>query len=394
MSFLGSAKKNAPCVIFIDEIDTIGGRRQNTYNRGHMTLNELLTQLDGFNQDTGIMVVAATNLPQVLDKALTRTGRFDRRVEVIIPDKKARRDMLSHYLQGRAAKDVNIDLLAESTTGFTGSDIFNLVNYGAIEATKRNLSKITMEILENSKEAVVMGPERKSLFMSEWLKRQTAYHESGHALVALHTPHAEEIVKATMVPRGPALGYVSFARGEELLLTKAQMLSRMDTSFGGRIAEEIIFGDGQVTGGAGSDLETATRIATEMVTRCGMSEKVGFLSVPPDEIKNLSPEVQSLIENEVRDLLQKSYERAKEVLTTNKDQLHSLSFALLKYETLSKSEIELVCNGVDIEQLKKQQKEETEELRRKEEEYKVPPSHPVPQSLPVPQRPLIPAKEE
>lgn len=367
------AKEHSPCIIFIDEIDAIGGRRDVVENRAKMTLNQLLVELDGFSQEThrGIIVIGATNLEATLDKALTRPGRFDRQVSVELPSVKARKEIFEEYIQDHAAPDVDTESLAKSTAGFSGADIFNVVNSAKIEATKLNLSRIPMRLFEIAKETVSMGPEKKSLIISDWAKKLTAYHESGHALMALYTPQAHEIVKATLIPRGHALGYVQYLPKDEIMRTKAELESRIDIAMGGRVAEEIIFGTKNVTGGAASDFEAATRTATMMVTKCGMSEKVGHISFDPEDLKNASTQTRALVESEIQSILEKSYKRAVSTLTQHEDELHKLASALLEFETLSKEEIMMVIHGQNLRFHKEQQKKLEEQQRINEKKYEV-----------------------
>jgi len=365
------AKQVAPCVVFIDEIDAIGGRRDSPDARYHkMTLNQLLVELDGFEQHSGIIVVAATNIPDTLDPAITRPGRFDRQVMIPLPDVKARKDILGLYLAGRAAADVNYESLAKGTTGFSGAEIFNMVNIAAIDATKRNLTKIPMHLVEAAKDHVMMGPERRAMVISPETKNLTAYHESGHAIVGLYAPGENEIVKATLVPRGSALGMVSWQPKDELLPTKEAYLARIDTAMGGRVAEELVFGPNKVTPGAGSDFQQATNIARAMVMQYGMSDRLGKMAFSDSDIRynRISPETQRAIEDEVRDILDKSYARAKAVLTQHRRELQLLALALLEHETLSLDEIKMVIAGTDIKPHFERKKEDQLQLLVKDEE--------------------------
>jgi len=370
------AKQMAPCVIFLDEIDAIGGRRDSPEARYHkMTLNQLLVELDGFEQHTGVIVVAATNLPDILDPAITRPGRFDRTVTIPLPDVKARKDILKLYLDGRAAPDVNVESLAKSTTGFSGAEIFNMVNIAAIDATKKNFNKIPMHMIESAKDHVMMGPERKSMVITPETKKLTAFHESGHAIVGLYSTGENEIVKATLVPRGAALGMVAWQPKDELLPTKEAYLARIDTAMGGRVAEEIIFGAEKVTPGAGSDFQQATNIARSMVMQFGMGEKLGKMAFSETDIKynRISPETQYLIEHEVRDILEKSYNRAKVIISKHRHELDLLANALLEHETLSLEEIKMVITGKDVRAfIEKKKLEEMELIAREEELYSLP----------------------
>jgi len=365
------AKSMAPCVVFIDEIDAIGGRRDSPDNRYHkMTLNQLLVELDGFEQHTGIVVVAATNIPDTLDPAITRPGRFDRKVVVAPPDIKARKELFEMYLRGRSAKDVDMDILAKATPSLSGADINSLVNIAAIEATKRNLTKIPMSMLRSAMDHISMGPARKSLVMSAESKRLTAYHEAGHALVGIYTPGQLEIEKATILPRGQAAGFVSWLPKDEDLHTKEDMLARMDTCMGGRVAEELIFGPNKITPGAGSDLQQATHTARAMVTQLGMGERIGKLAFSQEEVVHhlISPETARVLEAEVSDMLESSYARAKAILTDHNKELDLLAKALLEHETLTLEEIKLVINGQDIKTHMSHKKAREQELIAKEDE--------------------------
>jgi ATP-dependent metalloprotease len=366
------AKQMAPCVIFLDEIDAIGGKRDSPDARYHkMTLNQLLVELDGFEQHTGVIVVAATNLPDVLDPAITRPGRFDRTVMIDLPDVKARKDIIKLYLGGRAAPDVNVESLAKSTTGFSGAELFNMVNIAAIEATKKNLTKIPMYMVESAKDHVMMGPERKAMVITPNTKKLTAFHEAGHALVGLYSPSGEnEIVKATLVPRGHALGMVAWQPKEELLSSKEAYLARLDTAMGGRVAEELVYGPDKVTPGAGSDFQQATNIARAMVTQFGMSEKLGKMAFSDIDIKynRMSESTQRLIEEEVREILEKSYNRAKTTLSKHRHELDLLAGALLEYETLSLEEIKMVIEGKDLKSFMQKKRQDEINLIVKEEE--------------------------
>lgn len=359
-----AAKKRAPCIIFIDELDAVGGRRDDAYNRSKMTLNQLLVEMDGFTPSDGVILIGATNFAESLDPALVRAGRFDRKVMVELPDKRARKDILKLYSKDRFSQDVNYDVLAGSTPGFSGADLENMVNWAAIEASKRRLTTISMHLLEEALLNVAMGRERKSLIMDDHTKRLCAYHEAGHALVALHTNGAFRIRKATLTPRGQALGMVSFLPDDNALLTtRRQLIARMDTAMGGRAAEELIFGNDDITQGASNDIDQATQIAKNMVTKLGMSSKVGPVYIKDQEKKLMSPETNHAIESEVRTLLEESYARAATVLRENQSQLHKLAQALLKYETLNVDEIERVIRGDPLIEKEFEMKAERERAR-------------------------------
>jgi ATP-dependent metalloprotease len=340
-----------------------------------MTLNQLLVELDGFEQTTGIIVVAATNIPETLDKAITRPGRFDRKVLVDALDVKARKDMFDLYLKDRAASDVNIEDLAKSTQGFTGADISNMVNVAAIEATKRNLTKIPMSLIRSALDTVSMGPARKSLAMAPEIKKLTAYHEAGHALVGLYSPGGNEIIKATLVPRGHALGMVAWQPKDELLNTKQDFISQIDMCMGGRVAEELIFGPDKITPGAGSDLQHASKLARSMVLSLGMGERLGLQSFA--DAKSVSPDTARVAEQEVQDILQSAYNRAKIILTEHQKEHHALANALLEHETLTLDEIKMVISGKDLKSHFRNKKQEEQALRAKEDElYGALPSFP------------------
>lgn len=339
-SLFQAAKKKAPCIIFIDEIDAIGSTRKQWEGHTKKTLHQLLVEMDGFEQNEGIILMAATNLPDILDPALTRPGRFDRHIVVPNPDVRGRQDILELYLQDKpVAEDVDIKAIARGTPGFNGADLANLVNIAAIKAAVEGAEKLTAAQLEFAKDRILMGTERKTMFISEESKKLTAYHESGHAIVALNTEGAHPIHKATIIPRGSALGMVTqLPSNDETSVSKKQLLARLDVCMGGRVAEELIFGQDHVTTGASSDLNTATELAQYMVTSCGMSDEIG-----PVHIKERpGSEMQSRIDAEVVKLLRQAYDRVKALLKKHEKPLHALANALLEYETLSSEEIKRI----------------------------------------------------
>ncbi|KAE9616246.1 putative ATPase, AAA-type, core, peptidase, FtsH [Lupinus albus] len=336
-SLFQAAKKKAPCIIFIDEIDAVGSTRKQWEGHTKKTLHQLLVEMDGFEQNEGIILMAATNLPDILDPALTRPGRFDRHIVVPNPDVRGRQEILELYLQDKPmADDVDITAIARGTPGFNGADLANLVNIAAIKAAVEGADKLTAAQLEFAKDRIVMGTERKTMFISEDSKKLTAYHESGHAIVALNTEGAHPIHKATIMPRGSALGMVTqLPSSDETSISKKQLLARLDVCMGGRVAEELIFGQDYVTTGASSDLSTATELAQYMVSNCGMSDAIG-----PVHIKDRpSSEMQSRIDAEVVRLLRDAYDRVKALLKKHEKALHVLANALLEYETLNAEEI-------------------------------------------------------
>uniref|UniRef100_A0A8C7GE27 ATP-dependent zinc metalloprotease YME1L1 n=1 Tax=Oncorhynchus kisutch TaxID=8019 RepID=A0A8C7GE27_ONCKI len=344
------AKANAPCVIFIDELDSVGGKRiespMHPYSR--QTINQLLAEMDGFKPNEGVIVIGATNFAEALDNALIRPGRFDMQVTVPRPDVKGRTEILNWYLQKiKVDPNVNAEIIARGTVGFTGAELENLVNQAALKAAVDGLDLVTMKELEFSKDKILMGPERKSVEIDKKNKQITAYHESGHAIVAYYTKDAMPINKATIMPRGPTLGHVSMLpENDQWSETRAQLLAQMDVSMGGRVAEELIFGDDYITTGASSDFDGATKIAKMMVTRFGMSDKLGVMTYA--DLTKQSPETQAAIEKEVRVLLKDSYERAKNLLKTYSDEHKTLAEALLTYETLDAKEIKLVLEGKSL----------------------------------------------
>ncbi|XVF50954.1 hypothetical protein PTKIN_Ptkin04bG0145100 [Pterospermum kingtungense] len=359
-SLFQAAKKKAPCIIFIDEIDAVGSTRKQWEGHTKKTLHQLLVEMDGFEQNEGIILMAATNLPDILDPALTRPGRFDRHIVVPNPDVRGRQEILELYLQDKPmSDDVDIKVIARGTPGFNGADLANLVNIAAIKAAVEGADKLTAAQLEYAKDRILMGTERKTMFLSEESKKLTAYHESGHAIVAFNTEGAHPIHKATIMPRGSALGMVTqLPSSDETSISKKQLLARLDVCMGGRVAEELIFGQDHVTTGASSDLHTATELAQYMVSNCGMSDAIG-----PVHIKERpSSEMQSRIDAEVVKLLREAYDRVKALLKKHEKALHALANALLEYETLSAEDIKRILLPYREGRLPEQEQQEEGEL--------------------------------
>uniref|UniRef100_A0A8C1WRI4 ATP-dependent zinc metalloprotease YME1L1 n=1 Tax=Cyprinus carpio TaxID=7962 RepID=A0A8C1WRI4_CYPCA len=344
------AKANAPCVIFIDELDSVGGKRiespMHPYSR--QTINQLLAEMDGFKPNEGVIIIGATNFPEALDNALIRPGRFDMQVTVPMPDVKGRTEILKWYLKKiKVDSAVEAEVIARGTVGFSGAELENLVNQAALKAAVDGKDMVTMKELEFAKDKILMGPERRSAEIDKKNKEITAYHESGHAIIAYYTKDAMPINKATIMPRGPTLGHVSMLpENDRWSETRSQLLAQMDVSMGGRVAEELIFGSENITTGASSDFDSATKIARMMVTRFGMSEKLGVMTYA--DLTKQSPETQAAIEHEVRILLRDSYERAKALLKSRSKEHKNLAEALLRYETLDAKEIQLVLEGKTI----------------------------------------------
>lgn len=355
------AKKNAPCIIFVDEIDAVGRSRGVGLGGGNdereQTLNQLLVEMDGFEANEGIIIIAATNRVDVLDPALTRPGRFDRQIQVPLPDFIGREKILKvHARKVPLSPDVDLKVAARGTPGFSGADLANLVNEAALLAARRSKRIVTKSEFEDARDKILMGAERRTLSMTEEEKSLTAYHEGGHALVSLNMPGTEPIHKATIIPRGRALGMVqSLPERDQISQTYQQMTSMLAMAMGGRVAEEIVFGEDKVTSGAASDIQQATRVARAMITQLGFSKSLGTvayadLSNDPYSFakpKTISEETQQIIDAEVRRLVQEGYDTAKKILTTKREQLNTLAEALLEFETLSGEEIRnLLENGV------------------------------------------------
>ncbi len=358
------AKKHAPCIVFIDEIDAVGRHRGAGLGGGHdereQTLNQLLVEMDGFEGNEGVIVMAATNRPDVLDPALLRPGRFDRQVVVPLPDIRGREQILKvHMRKVPIADDVKALLIARGTPGFSGADLANLVNEAALFAARANKRLVGMQEFEQAKDKIMMGVERKSMVMSEEEKRMTAYHEAGHTIVGRLMPEHDPVYKVTIIPRGRALGVTFFLPEEDRYSTsKRRLESRIAGLYGGRIAEELIFGPEAITTGAANDLEKVTEIARNMVTKWGMSEKLGPLTYGEDEEevflghsvtqhKVLSDSTARIIDEEVRQIVERNYQRARQLLQENMDKLHKMAEALIKYETLDPEQIEDIMAGRD-----------------------------------------------
>ncbi|XP_022163392.1 ATP-dependent zinc metalloprotease YME1 homolog isoform X3 [Myzus persicae] len=347
-----AAKEKSPCVVFIDEIDSVGAKRTNSvlHPYANQTINQLLTEMDGFHQNQNIIVLGATNRREDLDRALLRPGRFDIEVDVPLPDYAGRKQIIDLYLKKILSKDIDVDLLARGTSGFTGADIENMVNQAAVKAASDGAKTVSMKYLEISRDKILMGPEKKSKIPDEEANTITAYHEGGHAIVAYFTKDSHPLHKVTIMPRGSSLGHTAYIPAkEEYHVTKARMLALMDTMMGGRAAEELIFGPEKVTTGASNDLKQATNIATRMVKELGMSEKVGLRTheSQSNEImsfNDLSPATNELIDNEIKRIMQESYERAKSILNVHQKEHKLLAEALLKYETLDAEDVKALLS--------------------------------------------------
>ncbi|CAG9859482.1 unnamed protein product [Phyllotreta striolata] len=354
-----AAKKRAPCVIFIDEIDSVGSKRTNSvlHPYANQTINQLLSEMDGFHQNEGVIVLGATNRRDDLDQALLRPGRFDVEVTVPTPDYTGRKEILGLYLSKILAKDVDLDLLARGTTGFTGADLENMVNQAALRAAIDGADNVSMKHLESARDKVLMGPERKSRIPDEEANLITAYHEGGHAIVAYYTKDSHPLHKVTIIPRGPSLGHTAYIPEKERYhITKSQLLAMMDTMMGGRAAEELVFGPDKITSGASSDLKQATSIATHMVKDWGMSEKVGLRTMADSskafQSETLGPSTSEAVDSEIRKILSESYERAKQILKIHAKEHKALAEALLKYETLDAEDIKAIMSEKGAEKKK------------------------------------------
>ena len=356
------AKKQAPCIIFIDELDAVGRHRGAGLGGGHdereQTLNQMLVEMDGFEGTEGVIVIAATNRPDVLDPALLRPGRFDRQVVVPLPDVRGREQILKvHMRKVPLSEDVRPGIIARGTPGFSGADLANLVNEAALFAARSNKRVVSMDEFEKAKDKIMMGAERRSMVMSEKEKLNTAYHESGHAIVGYLVPAHDPVYKVTIIPRGRALGVTMYLPEEDRYsMSRQQLESSISSLFGGRIAEEMINGAGGVTTGASNDIERATEIARNMVTKWGLSERLGPLTYSEDDgevflgrsvtqHKQVSDDTAHAIDEEVRRIIDSNYERASTMLTENIEKLHAMANALIKYETIGESQIKDIMEG-------------------------------------------------
>jgi len=356
------AKKHAPCIIFIDEIDAVGRHRGAGLGGGHdereQTLNQLLVEMDGFEGNEGVIVIAATNRPDVLDPALLRPGRFDRQVVVPLPDVRGREQILKvHLRKVPAGDDVKPSIIARGTPGFSGADLANLVNEAALFAARANKRLVDMDDLEKAKDKIMMGAERKSMVMSEEEKKLTAYHEAGHAIVGRLVPAHDPVYKVSIIPRGRALGITMFLPEEDRYsFSKQRLESQISSLFGGRIAEVLIFGEDMVTTGASNDIQRATELARNMVTKWGLSERLGPLTYSEEEgevflgrsvtqHKNVSDETAHTIDAEIRAIIDRNYQRAENLLDEHRDKLHAMADALIKYETIDSDQIDDIMSG-------------------------------------------------
>lgn len=351
------AKKSAPCIIFIDEIDAVGRQRGAGLGGGHdereQTLNQMLVEMDGFEGNESIIVIAATNRPDVLDPALLRPGRFDRQVFVGLPDVRGREQILKVHMRiVPLSNDINVSVIARGTPGFSGADLANLVNEAALFAARNNKHVVSMFEFEKAKDKILIGTERRSMVMTEAQKESTAYHEAGHAIIGRLVPEHDPVHKVTIIPRGRALGVTFFLpEGDTISASRQKLESQISTLYGGRLAEEIVYGINNVSTGASNDIKVATNIARNMVTQWGFSEKLGPLLYAEEEgeifigrtmgkIKNISDETARLIDQEIKFLIEQNYQRARNILNDNMDILHAMKDALMKYETIDASQID------------------------------------------------------
>ena len=355
------AKKNAPCLIFIDEIDAVGRQRGAGLGGGHdereQTLNQMLVEMDGFGGNEGVIVIAATNRPDVLDPALTRPGRFDRQVVVGLPDVKGHEQILKvHMRKVPVADDVDAMTLARGTPGYSGADLANLVNEAALFAARSNKRTVSMLEFEKAKDKINMGPERRTMIMTDKQKESTAYHEAGHAIVGYLVPEHDPVHKVTIIPRGRALGVTFFLpEGDQISISQKQLESKLSTLYAGRLAEDLIYGEENISTGASNDIKVATNIARNMVTQWGFSDKLGPILYTEDEgevflgrsmakAKHMSDETAHAIDEEVRAIVNRNYARARQILIDNMDILHAMKDALVKYETIEEEQIKQLMN--------------------------------------------------
>ena len=356
------AKKNAPCIIFVDEIDAVGRHRGAGLGGGNdereQTLNQMLVEMDGFETNLGVIVVAATNRPDILDPALLRPGRFDRQVYVTLPDVRGREQILNvHIRKVPVGQDVRADILARGTPGFSGADLANLVNEAALFAARRNARVVDMQDFEKAKDKIMMGPERKSMIMPDEERKNTAYHEAGHALVARLLPKTDPVHKVTIIPRGRALGVtMQLPEGDRYSMDKIRMLDTISVLFGGRIAEEVFMD--QMTTGASNDFERATAIARDMVTRYGMTDELGpmvyadnegevFLGRSITKTTNMSEQTMQKVDVQIRKIIDEQYALARKLIEDNKDKMHAMAKALLEWETIDAEQIDDIMSGRD-----------------------------------------------
>ncbi len=368
------AKKSAPCIVFIDEIDAVGRHRGSGYGGGNdereQTLNQMLVEMDGFSDNEGVVVIAATNRPDVLDKALLRPGRFDRQITVPNPDILGREQILVvHMKKINAASDINVKIIARGTPGFAGADLANLVNEGAIMAARSNQKMVTMKNLEDAKDKILMGTERKSIIMQKSEKELTAYHEAGHAITAINSPNSDPIHKATIIPRGRSLGLVMrLPENDCFSVTRAKLQDDLVVAMGGRVSEEIIFGYDKITTGASSDISQATYMAKNMVTKWGLSDKLGTVDLSEDDSskmfsnKSYSEATSQMIDQEVRRIIEEAYNKAKDILLAKNSDLHLLAKALLEHETLTGEQIKILLAGGEINKPNQEQSSMTSSL--------------------------------
>lgn len=370
------AKKSAPCIVFIDEIDAVGRQRGAGLGGGHdereQTLNQLLVEMDGFNGNEGIIIVAATNRPDILDPALLRPGRFDRQIVVSVPDVKGREEILAVHAKGKPlAGDVDLSVLARRTPGFTGADLANLFNEAALLTARRNEKAVSMKALEDSIERVIAGPEKKSRVISEYEKKLVSYHEAGHALLGEYLPHTDPLHKVSIIPRGRAGGYTLLLPKEDRnYMTKSQLLDQVTMLLGGRVAEALVLHE--ISTGASNDLERATGTVRKMITELGMSDELGpvtfghkeeqvFLGRDIARDRNYSEAVAQAIDNEVRRMIDECYQKAQDIINEKMDILHAIAQALMENETLEAPEFQKIVSRFDSSNLKERRMEKIEE---------------------------------